>query len=30
MQIQAIKTYTEAEEQLKDEFKFKWQGLIHK
>ncbi len=30
MQIQTIKTNTQGEEQLKDEFKFKWQGLIHK
>jgi hypothetical protein len=30
MQIQAIKTNTQGEEHLKDKFKFKWQGLIHK
>jgi hypothetical protein len=30
MQNQAIKTNTQGEEQIKDEFKFKWQGLIHK
>ncbi len=30
MQIQTIKTNTQGEEQLKDEFKFKWQGLVQK
>jgi hypothetical protein len=30
MQIQVIKTNTQCEEQLKDKFKFKWQGPIHK
>ncbi len=30
MQIQVIKINAQGEEHLKDKFKFKWQGLIHK